>query len=242
MGSRVFVAGATGAIGRPLLRLLADAGHTVFGTTRADAKAALIAATGATPLIVDVFDAAALARLMHDARPDVVINQLTDLPPALAPELMPAALLRNARVRDEGTRNLVAAALACGARRMIAQSIAWVYAPGATPHGEDDPVAVQADGSHSPSIAGVLALERQTLGSPPMTGVVLRYGNLYGPGTGRDSPEGASPVHVDAAAHAALLAMDKGAGIYNLAEPGAAVSSDKAVRELGWDAGFRIAT
>jgi nucleoside-diphosphate-sugar epimerase len=243
MPLRIFLAGATGAIGQPLLRLLAAAGHTVSGTTRSAGKAARIAATGATPVIVDVFDAAALTRALRDARPDIVMHQLTDLPPALAPELMPAALLRNARVRSEGTRNLVAAALACGARRMIAQSISWVYAPGPEPHrphGEDDAIAVQPDGTHSASIAGVLALERLTLCSPPLEGVVLRYGNLYGPGTGRDSAEGASPLHVDAAAHAALLAIDKGAGVYNVAEPKAAVSSDKAQRELGWNAAFRI--
>jgi nucleoside-diphosphate-sugar epimerase len=242
MSTRIFLAGATGAIGQPLLRLLAAAGHTVFGTTRSAGKAALIAATGATPLVVDVFDAAALQQAMLVARPDIVINQLTDLPPALAPALMPAALLRNARVRSEGTKNLVDAARASGARRMIAQSIAWVYAPGAEPrrpHGEDDAIAVQADGTHSASIAGVLALERLTLASPPMTGVVLRYGNLYGPGTGRDGAEGASPVHVDAAAQAALLAMTRGAGIYNVAEDNATVATEKARRELGWDAAFR---
>jgi nucleoside-diphosphate-sugar epimerase len=175
------------------------------------------------------------------AKPDIVIHQLTDLPPGLDPAKMADALVRNARIRDEGTRNLLQAALAAGARRMIAQSIAWIYAPGTTPHLESDPLNVEADGSYNVSIAGVVALETQTLQSPPLDGIVLRYGQLYGPGTGRDAPQGTAPVHVDAAAQAALLAIDRGApGIYNIAEPNDLVATDKARRDLGFDASFRL--
>jgi len=154
---------------------------------------------------------------------------------------MAAALVRNARIRDEGTRNLVQAALAAGARRMIAQSIAWIYASGKTPHVESDPLKVEADGSYNVSIAGVVALERATLQSPPLQGIVLRYGQIHGPGTGSDKPRAMAPLHVDAAAYAALLAIDRGApGIYNVAEANDLISSDKAHNELGWDANFRL--
>jgi nucleoside-diphosphate-sugar epimerase len=182
-----------------------------------------------------------LTHAVTSARPDVVIHQLTDLPPALAPDLMADALVRNARIRNEGTRNLVQAALAAGARRMVAQSIAWTYAPGRTPHIESDPLKVEADGSYSVSIGGVVALEKFTLHSPPLEGVVLRYGQLHGPGTGADAARGPVPLHVDAAAYAALLAIDRGApGIYNVTEPNEMVSSDKARDQLGWNADFRL--
>jgi nucleoside-diphosphate-sugar epimerase len=241
MSHRIFLAGATGAIGQRLVPLLRAAGHDVAGTTRVDAKAATLRALGAEPVVVDVFDADALKRAVAAFRPDIVIHQLTDLPPALDPTKMADALVRNARIRDEGTRNLVQATLAAGARRMIAQSIAWIYAPGTAPHHESDPLKVEADGSYNVSIAGVVALETQTLQSPPLDGIVLRYGQLYGPGTGRDAPEGTAPLHVDAAAHAALLAIEHGEpGIYNIAEPNDLIATDKARRNLGFDARFRL--
>jgi nucleoside-diphosphate-sugar epimerase len=241
MNHRIFLAGATGAIGQRLVPLLRTAGHHVAGATRFGAKAATLRALGAEPVVVDVFDADALKQAVLAAKPDIVIHQLTDLPPGLDPAKMADALVRNARIRDEGTRNLLQAALAAGARRMIAQSIAWIYAPGTTPHLESDPLNVEADGSYNVSIAGVVALETQTLQSPPLDGIVLRYGQLYGPGTGRDAPQGTAPVHVDAAAQAALLAIDRGApGIYNIAEPNDLVATDKARRDLGFDASFRL--
>ncbi|MGB3486930.1 MAG: NAD-dependent epimerase/dehydratase family protein [Xanthobacteraceae bacterium] len=241
MNHRIFLAGATGAIGQRLVPLLRTAGHHVAGTTRFEAKAATLRALGAEPVVVDVFDADALKQAVLAAKPDIVIHQLTDLPPGLDPAKMADALVRNARIRDEGTRNLLQAALAAGARRMIAQSIAWIYAPGTTPHLESDPLNVEADGSYNVSIAGVVALETQTLQSPPLDGIVLRYGQLYGPGTGRDAPQGTAPVHVDAAAQAALLAIDHGApGIYNIAEPNDLVATDKARCDLGFDASFRL--
>src|SRR6266704_2411531 len=119
---------------------------------------------------------------------------------------LPEALARNARIRSEGTRNLVAAAIEAGVRRLIAQSIAWVYAPGPEPHSEDDPLDIHAEGTRAVTVGGVVALERFTLGSPPLAGIVLRYGQLYGPGTGKDEPANSAPLHVDAAASAALLA------------------------------------
>ena len=241
MTHRIFLAGASGAIGQRLIPLLRGAGHHVAGTTRTAGKAAMLRALGAEPVVVDVFDADRLTRAVTAAKPDIVIHQLTDLPPALDPALMPKAIGRNSRIRDEGTRNLVAAAIAARARRLIAQSIAWMYAPGPQPHGEDDPLDHGAEGGRAITLAGVIALETQTLQSPPLDGIVLRYGQLYGPGTGSDEPRAPAPLHVDAAAHAALLAIDRGTpGIYNIAEPNELVATDKARRELGWEAGFRL--
>jgi nucleoside-diphosphate-sugar epimerase len=238
----IFLAGAAGAVGKPLTQMLVAAGHRVTATTRSQAKADMLRALGAEPVVLDVFDAAALRQAVVGAQPDVVIHQLTDLPPALDPALMADALLRNARLRDEGTRNLIDAALAAGVQRMVAQSIAWTYAPGPEPHGEDDPLATPAQGTKGASMRGVIALETLVLQTPKITGWVLRYGQLYGPGTGRDKPEGNMPLHVDAAAHAALLAIDSGLpGAYNIAEPNAVIKTAKAQRELGWRADFRLA-
>ncbi len=237
---RIFLAGASGAIGGRLARLLLDAGHHVVGTTRSAAKAEALRAAGIEPAIVDVYDSAALSRALSAARPDVVMHQLTDLPPGLDPSRMAEATQKNARVRIEGTKNLVDAMRETGARRLIAQSIAWMYAPGPQPHDEDDPLDLGAQGGRAVSLAGVIALERMTLSSPPIEGVVLRYGHLYGPNTGADTAD-APAVHVDAAAAAAVLAMTKaGGGIYNIAEPSAYLSTAKAQRELGFDSGFRL--
>jgi nucleoside-diphosphate-sugar epimerase len=149
---------------------------------------------------------------------------------------MDEAAQRNARIRREGTRNLVDAAVAAGARRFIAQSIAWAYAPGAEPYDEDAPLDLAAEGRRAVSVGGVVALEQAVVGAP-LEGIVLRYGQLYGPGTGADVRDGASPVHVDDAARAAVLALDRGRpGVYNIAERGGAVDVGKADRELGWRA------
>ncbi|UVK50818.1 NAD(P)-dependent oxidoreductase [Mesorhizobium sp. AR02] len=240
MGHRIFLAGASGAIGQRLIPQFLAAGHQVTGTTRNANKAATLRALGVEPAVVDVFDAEALSRVMLAAKPDIVVHQLTDLPPGLDPSRMGEAIVRNARIRDEGTRNLVAAAVASGVRRMVAQSIAWAYAPGPEPHAEADPLDGGASGNRGISVGGVIALEKAVLNAP-FEGVVLRYGQLYGPGTGTDAAAGASPVHVDAAAYAALLALDKGApGIFNVAEPNQAVSTQRAVEELGWRADFRL--
>lgn len=240
MAYRIFLAGASGAIGQRLIPQLLAAGHEVTGTTRNADKAEKLLALGVEPFVVDVFDADTLSRAMDATRPDIVVHQLTDLPKGLDPSRMGEAIVRNARIREEGTRNLVAAAVASGVRRMVAQSIAWAYAPGPEPHGESDPLDGGASGNRGISVGGVIALEKAVLNAP-FASVILRYGQLYGPGTGTDVPAGASPVHVDAAAHAALLALDKGApGVFNVAEPNQAVSTQKAVEELGWRADFRL--
>ncbi len=235
---KIFLAGASGVIGRQLVPLLRAAGHTVVGTTRD--KAAAVAALGAEPVVVDVFDAAELKRAMAAAKPDIVMHQLTDLPAAPGTPGYEAGLERNARLRIDGTRNLVDAAQAVGVKRLIAQSIAFVYAPGAGARVESDPLDVAATGARKRTVEGVVALENATLEMPE--GIVLRYGLLYGPGTWFEREKrGAPALHVDAAAQAALLALTRGGrGIYNVAEDDGAVSSEKAKRELGFDAGFRV--
>lgn len=245
MVMNIFLAGAAGAVGKPLTSLLVSAGHRVAATTRSVGKVEMLRGLGAAPVVVDVFDAAALKQAVAKAKPDIVIHQLTDLPAGIGagfdPALLADALARNARVRDEGTRNLIAAALAAGVRRVVAQSIAWVYAPGPEPHGEGDALNAPAEGSKGVSMRGVIALECQVLQTPSIDGLVLRYGQLYGPGTGRDHAEGAMPLHVDAAAYAALLAVDKGLpGVFNVAEPNGVIATAKAQRELGWRGGFRL--
>jgi nucleoside-diphosphate-sugar epimerase len=238
---RIFLAGASGAIGRRLTPLLLAAGHAVTGTTRSPEKAKALAARGIEPAVVDVFDGEALRTAVVRARPEVVIHQLTDLPQILDPARRAETLVRNARLRIDGTANLVAAAQAAGSRRLIAQSIAFIYADGPEPHAESDPLA-PGDGDDPGALTarGVRTLEQATLRSPGMAAIVLRYGRLYGPGTWFDKPAGRGSLHVDAAAHAALLAVTRGEpGVYNIAEDDGAVTIDKARQELGFDPAVR---
>ncbi len=241
MNTTVFLAGAAGAVGSALVPLLVEAGYTVYGSTRRPERAASIERAGATPVIVDVFDARALNDALQRIAPASVIHQLTDLPPALDPARMPQAIIGNARIRDEGTRNLLAAALAAGSTRFIAQSIAWAYREGPQPYDETDPLDTGAEGNRLVTVRGVASLETQVLNAP-LIGTVLRYGQLYGPDTGTDAPGGASPLHVAAAAHAALLALHRSqGGAFNIAEDNTVVSTAKAKRELGWSPHWRHA-
>jgi nucleoside-diphosphate-sugar epimerase len=237
---RIFVAGAAGAIGKRLVPLLLEAGYYVVGTTRSPSKAETLRAAGVEPVVVDAFNAQALARAVAVARPNVVIHQLTDLPAGLAPDRMAEGTRRNARMRSDGTRNLVVAARAVGVPRLIAQSIAWLYAPGPEPHSEDDPLDLHAADSRAITVGGVETLERLTLTTPGVDGVVLRNGHLYGPNTGSTATPEPPSVHVDAVAHATVLAIEKGHGIYNVADPSDYVSTERAQRELGFDAQFRV--
>jgi len=238
---RIFLAGALGVIGRRLTPLLARMGHRVTGTTRSPAKAEQIEALSADPVVVDVFDAEALRAAVSAARPEVVMHQLTDLPRAPGTPGYEDALKGNARLRIAGTRNLMAAAQAAGAKRVIAQSIAFVYAPGEGPRAESDPLDTGAEGIRALTVQGVIALEEAVLRTPNIGGIVLRYGFLYGPGTWYDKPPRPPALHADSAAHAALLALTRGApGIYNIADDDGAVSIDKARAALGFDPAVRL--
>lgn len=237
---RIFVAGASGVVGAQLCRMLLDEGWHVTGTTRPrhDNHAPALRALGVEPVVVDVFDSERLAEVVQDAHPDVVIHQLTDLPDGLEASKMPEALPRNARIREEGTANLVAAAVAAGVKRVIAQSLAFVYAPGPLPWTEESPLNVD-DPVFGRTARAVASLEEQILAGP-FEGIVLRYGKFFGPGTGFDNPAPDGPLHVDAAADAARRAVTRGsAGIYNIAEDDGTVSIMRARTQLGWDPGYR---
>lgn len=231
MKGRIFVAGALGVIGRPLCRLLVADGWQVTGSTRSKDKKAELESLGVRPAIIDVFDLDGLADDVAKAAPEIVIHQLTDLPDVNDPALMAAARARNNRIRIEGTRNLISASIVAGATRFIAQSIAFAYAPGPLPFTEKPPL--------DPNASGVISLENQVLNNAAFTGIVLRYGRLYGPGTWAATPPKDGSLHIDEAADAARLAVTTGlAGIYNIAEEDGFVSAAKAHAELGWKPGF----
>lgn len=239
MNRNIFVAGASGAIGRRLCRLLVNDGWSVVGTTRSPEKAQMLRDMGVEPAIVDVFNESLLLEIVRKAEPVIVVHQLTDLPPALDPTKMAEALVRNAHLREIGTRNLVAAAVAAGVKRMVAQSLAFVYAPGPMPYSEDAPLILD-DPAFGETARAVANLEQQVLAAP-LTGIVLRYGKLYGPGTGFDLPPEGTPLHVDDAADSARRALTIGeSGVYNIAEDDGTVSIKKAADVLGWMPGFRL--
>ena len=220
---RIFIAGASGAVGRRLVPLLLEAGHDVTGTTRSPEAAERLRALGVRPVVVDVRDAETLIASVVEARAEVVIHQLTDLAGSTADNYPVELLERTATLRSEATPILVRAAVAAGSTRFIAQSSAMLYAAGPEPHAEDDPFI-------APGRSVVL---------PGIDGVVLRYGLLYGPGTPTDEPAGPVTVHIDAAAWAAALAVDRGApGPYNVVDDGP-VSNTKARDQLGWTPDFR---
>jgi nucleoside-diphosphate-sugar epimerase len=221
---RVLVAGAAGAVGRRLVPALVAAGHEVAGTTRSQEGAGRVRALGARPIAVDAFDREGLRRALRAERPDAVIHQLTDL--------ARLDLEANARLRIEGTRNLVHAARGAGVRRMVAQSIAFAYGPGRGPAGEHEPLDVGAPPPRRRTVEGVMALEGAV--AEMDEGVVLRYGALYGPGTfyapggmvAERIRKGELPatggvtsfLHVDDAAEAALLALGWPAGTVNVVD------------------------
>jgi nucleoside-diphosphate-sugar epimerase len=237
---RVFLAGATGAIGRRLVPLLLRAGHEIIGTTRSADKAMELERAGVSPAVLDVFDAQAVMAAVEAARPEVMIHQLTDLPHEFDEAGIVASYSRNARIRSEGTRNLLAAAQAASAARFIVQSIAFAYSPGWEPHPESDPLNL-ADPKRAVTVRGAADMEQQVLTASALDGIVLRYGLLYGPGTWYETSAPKPALHVDAAAQAALLAMTRGrAGIYNIADDDGVVSIAKARAELGFDPDFRI--
>jgi nucleoside-diphosphate-sugar epimerase len=197
---RIFLAGATGVIGRRQALLLREARHEVTGTTRNPEKASWLEAVGIMPAVVDVFDAQEVARAVARACPDVIIHQLTDLSSAPGTPGYAAGQEANRRLRTEGTHNLVRAAKKSGVSRVIAQSIAFVYARGEGMRGESDPLDVMAEPPRQLTVQGIVALEREVLRTPPIAGVVLRYGYFYGPGTWYNGPPKSPSVHVDAAA------------------------------------------
>lgn len=180
---RVVVAGASGAIGLPIVRCLSDAGHQVTGLTRSGDGAERIRHAGGVPVAANVLDTTGLDDAVLAARPDVVVEQLTALPRTDTPEAMRASLAATTRVRVEGGRNLQAAAVRAGATHYLAQSGCYYYAPGDGPATESEPLT----GSGAPlvrgNVAAFRAVEDRVLGELDLNGAVLRYGFFYGPGT-----------------------------------------------------------
>jgi nucleoside-diphosphate-sugar epimerase len=237
---RVFLAGACGAIGRRLVPLLLRARHEVTGTTRSVEKASELERAGVKPAVLDVFDREAVIDAMRAARSQVIIHQLTDLPHQFDQARVLASYEKNARIRTEGTRNLMAAARIASVRRFVVQSIAFAYAPGGEPHSEANPLNL-ADPTRAVTVKGAADMEQQVLGERGMEGIVLRYGLLYGPGAWHETAVRKPALHVDAAAQAALLAITHGRpGIYNIADDDGGVSIGKARAELGFDPRFRL--
>jgi 2-alkyl-3-oxoalkanoate reductase len=234
---RVFLAGATGAIGAPLLRLLLAEGHEVTGMTRSPERAATLRAAGAEAVVADALDAPAVTSAVVDARPEAIVHQLTAIPPRLDPRKIVRDFALTDRLRTEGTRNLLAAARQAGASRIVAQSIAFAYAPGppGALHVEDDPLMVDPPAQFKRSAEAIAELERTVLGAG---GVVLRYGYFYGPGTsisadgslGQEVVRRRLPIvgggsgvwsfiHVQDAARATAAALTNGSsGAYNVVD------------------------
>jgi nucleoside-diphosphate-sugar epimerase len=214
---RIFVAGATGVIGRRLVPLLVAQGHEVTTLSRHAGQGA----GGVTRAVGDVYDRDGLHAVLAAARPEVVIHQLTDLGTR--------DFAANSRIRREGTRNLVDAALAAGVRRVISQSIAWAYEPGAGPADESTPLDVHsADETRRTTVEAVATLEAITAEAPES--VVLRYGMLYGPDTWYTKgglmataqlptgPDITSFLHIDDAAEAAMAALTWPSGPVNIVD------------------------
>src|SRR3954470_634244 len=180
---KIFVAGGTGAIGRPLIAKLLAKGHAVVALTRSQEKAQALAEQGIEPAIADVFDADAIKAVVSRAQPEIVIEQLTALPRTYTPESMNAAAALNNRIRLEGGANVLAAAQAAGVRRYLRQSIAFYAIPGPGLAVEDTPLAFDASPAVAAGAREVTELEHRLLGTSNMDGIVLRYGFFYGPGT-----------------------------------------------------------
>jgi nucleoside-diphosphate-sugar epimerase len=235
----VFIAGATGVVGQPLVQQLVSAGHQVIGTTRSAEKLGQLTAAGAAGIVVDAHDTDAFRRAIVTASPDVVIDQLTDLSQQLRPGGYDDWLQATNALRRDVTPAVVDAAREAGASRVIAQSAAFMTAPiGPDVVDESAPVYLDAPKPLIGTIASNVALEAAVTQARDIDGVVLRYGFLYGPGTAyapdgdlleqiRDGAypivgngEGRYPfVHVDDAAAATVLALDHGStGIYNIVD------------------------
>jgi nucleoside-diphosphate-sugar epimerase len=243
---RIFLAGATGAIGKRLVPMLLDAGHQVTGMTRSASKVEQLRAAGADAVVCDALDAPALHKAVAEAEPEAVIHELTALPERLNPRKIERDFVLNDRLRSEGTRLLVAAAQAAGAQRIVAQSIAFAYAPGppGTLHSERDPLMLEeAPKTFKRTVQALADLESTVLGAG---GVVLRYGYIYGPGTSISSDGSIvedlrsrkfpivgkgtgvwSFVHVDDAARATVKAVEHdGSGVYNVVDDDPAPMSE----------------
>jgi 2-alkyl-3-oxoalkanoate reductase len=238
---KVFVAGATGALGKQLVPMLVSQGHEVTGMTRTPAKRELIQQMGARPAIADAFDPEAVAQAVAEAEPEAVVHELTDLTGTFARNIDKSFATTN-RLRTEGLDHLLAAAKATGARRFVAQSFAgWPSEPTGGPvKTEEDPLQQHPPKTVTESLAAIRHVEDTVTHADGLDGLALRYGGFYGPGTSlaADPPgeltemiqkrrvpiigDGSgiwSLVHIEDAASATAAALERGApGVYNVVD------------------------
>lgn len=229
---KVFVAGATGAVGKRLVPWLVAGGHTVVGTTRSPAKVDDLRAAGAEAVVVDVLDGAAVRRAVSEAAPDAVVHEATALSELGSnPRKFDKEFASTNRLRTEGTDNLLAAAREAGARRFVAQSFAgWPYAREGGPiKTEEDPLDPDPPKSARRTLAAIRHLEGAVVGAGGLEGIVLRYGGFYGPGTSL-SPGG---THAEAIRKRAFPIIGKGSGVWSLVHIDDAVSATVAAIERG---------
>ncbi len=247
---KVFVAGATGALGSQLVPRLVAGGHDVVGMTRSERKAGMIQQMGATPAIADGLDAEAVGRAVGEAEPEVIVHELTALSGSLDLRKFEQSFALTNRLRTEGTDHLLAAARAVGAKRFIAQSYAaWTYERTGGPiKTEDDPLDPDPVPATRTTLDAIRYLEAAVTGAEWVDGLVLRYGGFYGPGTSMSlNPDGEhvemirkrkfplvgessgvwSLIQIDDAAAATVAAVEGGApGIYNVVDDEPAVAAD----------------
>ena len=236
---RVFVAGATGAIGRQLVPRLVAAGHEVHGMTRTDSKRSLVEELGAVPVIADALDPEQVMEAVAGAEPDVITHQLTAIGELLDTRHFDRHFELTNRLRTEGTDHLLSAGRAVGVRRFVAQSYFGAYArTGGPVKSEEDPRDPSPAREMRETVAAINYLEQAVLDARWTEGIVLRYGGFYGPGTSlgagaaqvelirkRKFPvvgdgDGVwSFIHVADAADATVAAIERGkAGVYNIAD------------------------
>jgi nucleoside-diphosphate-sugar epimerase len=236
---RVFVAGATGAIGKQLVPRLVAAGHEVHGMTRSESKQAMLSELGAVPVVADALDPDQVAEAVGRARPDVIVHQLTAIG-AVAPRHFDRDFALTNRLRTEGTDHLLSAGQAIKVRRFVAQSYgAWWYVrTGGPVKTEEDPLDPTPAREMRESWAAIRHLEQAVIGADWTEGIVLRYGAFYGPGTSM-APGGELPemirkrkfplvgdgggvwsfIHVADAAEATVAAVEHGSrGVYNVVD------------------------
>jgi nucleoside-diphosphate-sugar epimerase len=237
---RVFVAGATGAIGRQLLPRLVAAGHGVHGMTRSESKRALLSELGAVPVVADALDPDQVAEAVARAKPEVIVHELTAIGP-VNPRRLDRDFAQTNRLRTEGTDHLLSAGQAVGVRRFVAQGVAGygAYArTGGPVKSEDDPLESTPARAMRETAAALRHLEQAVLGAGWTEGIVLRYGVFYGPGTtlapGEEQFELVrkrkfplvgdaggvwSFIHVADAADATVAAVERGSrGVYNVVD------------------------
>ena len=234
---RVFVAGATGAIGRILIRQLVSNRHTVFGMVRSAEATKQLSDVGAEAVMADALDGGAVRDAIVRVRPEAIINELTSLPAHYTPDTMKASAERDGLVRLQGNQNLLAGAQAAGVQRMIVQSSAFWYAPGPGLADENEVFAFQASPAIAAGTRRYAELESSVLGKATLAGVALRYGFFYGPGTwftregdiGEQARQQHVPIigegqgvwswiHVEDASAATVAALDCPPGVYNIVD------------------------